>query len=195
VRKKNAAGAYIFDGGGVCDVPSLPVLVTKYPSETPYRAFSEHVDKYFDNTIFSYKCKSWFKRNQDEGRIVGLWPGSSVHAQQALRNPRFEDFHYVHLPTARDNVLCWLGNGLTVAQKEEGNTTGYLDMVDIPPVINRGPQELKKGNDGHHNGSANVPLTELSSSAKNGLRSESNVNGNVTYVEDVAVEIPSVSVI
>lgn len=82
-----------------------------------------------------------------------------------------------------------------MAQKEEGNTTGYLDMVDIPPVINSRPREVKKGDDGVHNGKANVPLTELPASATNELRGESKVNGNVTYVEDVAVEIPSVSAI
>jgi hypothetical protein len=31
---------------------------TLYLREKPYRSFSEHVDKYFDNTIFSYKVKS-----------------------------------------------------------------------------------------------------------------------------------------
>jgi hypothetical protein len=28
------------------------------PREKPYQSFSEHVDKYFESTIFSYKVKS-----------------------------------------------------------------------------------------------------------------------------------------
>jgi hypothetical protein len=115
-----------------------------------------------------------------------------VHAQQALRNPRFEDFQYVHLPTAQDNILCWLGNGLTMAQKEEGNTTKYLDMVDIPPVINSGPRELKKGNVSDDIRRENVPLTDISASAANGLSGDSKVNGSTIYLEDVAVERLSV---
>jgi hypothetical protein len=140
------------------------------------------------NTIWLPQCKSWFKRNQDEGRIVGLWPGSSVHAQQALQNPRFEDFTYVHLPTARDNVLCWLGNGLTMAQKEEGNTTKYLDMVDVPPIINSGPRRHDKKNGGDDVREEKVELVDLSASATNGLESKSKLGGDVVYVEDIMVE-------
>ena len=168
--------------------------------EAPYRAFSQHVDKYFERTIFTYKvyhksklqtnfpdpqcltftyqessltclqCRSWFKRNEEEGRIVGLWPGSSVHAQQVLQSPRFEDFVYVQMPPIRDNILAWLGNGLTMAQNEGSNTTAYLDEVDLPPVINHGPRPAKPANQ-------KIPLTDISASATNGLGSESKVNG------------------
>jgi hypothetical protein len=86
------------------------------------------------------QCKSWFKRNSEQGRIVGLWPGSSVHAQEALKNPRFEDFHYIHLPETRRNNMAWLGNGMTTAQESGDKTTTYLDTVDIPPPINHGPR-------------------------------------------------------
>lgn len=62
-----------------------------------------------------------------------------MHAQRALASPRFEDFVYVQeLDTAR-NVFAWLGNGLTTAQENDEKTTGYLDTVDIPPILNKGP--------------------------------------------------------
>lgn len=109
-------------------------------SERAQTAFLAHADRYFEKTIFTYKCRSWFKRNTEEGAIIGLWPGSSVHAQRALLNPRFEDFHYVQeLDTVR-NPLAWIGNGLTTAQVNDEKTTGYLDDADIPPVINAGPR-------------------------------------------------------
>jgi len=154
-------------------------------AEKPSRAFSDHVDKYFDTTIFSYKCKSWFKRNQDEGRIIGLWPGSSVHAQQVLRHPRFEDFVYVHLPTAHDNLLCWLGNGLTMAQKNEGNTTEYLDIVDLPPVINHGPRQLSKSCDDHDDHREEFHSMAVPTAAENLPIRESKVEEIVPHVEDV----------
>jgi hypothetical protein len=140
------------------------------------------------DTLWQPQCKSWFKRNQDEGRIVGLWPGSSVHAQLALQSPRFEDFTYVHLPTARDNILCFLGNGLTMAQKEEGNTTKYLDMVDVPPTINSGPRPLSKGKSSNDDDGEEHKVTDLSASATNLLGNGSKVKGNTVHVEDVLVE-------
>ncbi len=92
------------------------------------------------------QCKSWFKRNNEDGRIVGLWPGSSVHAQEALANPRYEDFIFFHRPEARRNFMSWLGNGLTTAQENDEKTTGYLDTVNIPPIINKGPRPGKQVN-------------------------------------------------
>jgi hypothetical protein len=67
---------------------------------------------------------------------VALWPGSAVHAQRTFESPRFEDFEYTPLPHTKEFPMCWLGNGLTVAQEENKSTTSYLDTVDIPPAIN-----------------------------------------------------------
>ena len=39
--------------------------------------------------------------------------------------------------------MCWLGNGLTVAQETGKGTTAYLDQVDIPPIIKNGPRVKK----------------------------------------------------
>jgi hypothetical protein len=61
-----------------------------------------------------------------------------VHAQEALKNPRYEDFLFVQMPETRRNIMTWLGNGLTVAQEKDEKTTGYLDTVNIPPAINKG---------------------------------------------------------
>lgn len=57
-----------------------------------------------------------------------------------MDNPRFEDFRYVRMPELEENMFNWFGNGLTVAQEKHEKTTQYLDDVDIPPVINRGPR-------------------------------------------------------
>ncbi|KAI1613103.1 hypothetical protein EDD36DRAFT_488132 [Exophiala viscosa] len=132
-------------------------------SETAQKAFSEHVDRYFAKTIFTYKCKSWFKRNNEDGRIVGLWPGSSVHAQEALKSPRFEDFLFVQRPETQQNILTWLGNGMTTAQENDEKTTGYLDTVDVPPAINKGPRPGKKDAsvNGHEDGLSPHGETEV----------------------------------
>jgi hypothetical protein len=63
--------------------------------------FTEYVDKYFEGTVFAEECNSWYKSKQD-GKVVGLWPGSTLHCVEAMRSPRWEDYEYVYrdeLPT------------------------------------------------------------------------------------------------
>ncbi|KAI8717009.1 hypothetical protein NCS52_00996100 [Fusarium sp. LHS14.1] len=115
------------------------------PTMDAHVDFCKQADKYFEKTIFTYPCKSWFKRNNETGRIVGIWPGSSVHAQQAMENPRFEDFRYVRMQEVEQNRFNWFGNGLTVAQEKREKTTQYLDDVDIPLIINHGPRPAVNG--------------------------------------------------
>lgn len=31
-------------------------------------------------TVYSEKCKSWYKGGKDEGRVVALWPGTYLDA-------------------------------------------------------------------------------------------------------------------
>ena len=57
-----------------------------------------------------------------------------------------------------------------MAQAEYANTTRYLDVVDIPPIINQGPRTRKDDDKA-------VPITDLSASAANGLGSENRANG------------------
>ncbi|KAF4999687.1 hypothetical protein FDECE_11441 [Fusarium decemcellulare] len=101
------------------------------PTMEAHTDFCRHADKYFEKTIFTYPAS--------------IWPGSSVHAQRAMENPRFEDFHYVRMPEAEGNRFNWFGNGLTVAQERNEKTTQYLDDVDIPPIINHGPRPEANG--------------------------------------------------
>lgn len=102
--------------------------------EAAHKAWMKQVDRYFFKTTFTYTCKSWAKRNIPDGRVMAIWPGSSVHAKICFENPRWEDFDYEYLEP-EDDVLAWTGNGLTVAQMEDSKTTQYLDEVDIPPVL------------------------------------------------------------
>jgi hypothetical protein len=67
-------------------------------------------------TVYSEKCRSWYKMGKEEGRVVGLWPGSCLHALRALRYPRWEDYDYERLDST-SNRLQWLGDGQTVNEK------------------------------------------------------------------------------
>ncbi|KAI0712848.1 hypothetical protein C8T65DRAFT_739260 [Cerioporus squamosus] len=72
------------------------------------RDFDQYIESYFPLTVFSDKCRSWYKLGKDEGRIVGLWPGSNLHALKALQ-------------------LYWLGDGQTSNEKTPtGDRAWYL---------------------------------------------------------------------
>lgn len=58
--------------------------------------FTDYVDAYFEGTVFSEECQSWYK-NKKTGEVVGLWPGSNLHCIETMRSPRWEDFDYVYV--------------------------------------------------------------------------------------------------
>jgi cation diffusion facilitator CzcD-associated flavoprotein CzcO len=40
------------------------------------RRFVEHCDKYFEKTVFTLNCSSWYKGGTADGRVSALWPGT-----------------------------------------------------------------------------------------------------------------------
>jgi len=118
--------------------------------------FTEYVDAYFEGTVFSEECNSWYKNKLQGGarrnEVVGLWPGSTQHCIETMRSPRWEDFDYVYVDELegagtkrkRANRMAWLGNGWSVNQIEEHDMAWYLyaEFQD-PPVAPR-PEEKKR---------------------------------------------------
>jgi cation diffusion facilitator CzcD-associated flavoprotein CzcO len=39
------------------------------------KRFAQFCDQYFSRTVFSSKCRSWYKGGTEDGRITALWPG------------------------------------------------------------------------------------------------------------------------
>ncbi|KAH9932370.1 uncharacterized protein B0H18DRAFT_904183 [Fomitopsis serialis] len=96
--------------------------------------FDEYLESYFPKTVYSEKCRSWYKMGKEQGRVVALWPGSCLHAVRAIEQPRWEDFRY-ELPEGVKNRMHWLGDGQTYNEKTmTGDRAWYLndDEVDIP---------------------------------------------------------------
>ncbi|KLO16411.1 FAD/NAD-binding domain-containing protein [Schizopora paradoxa] len=100
--------------------------------------FEEYLQNYFPKTVYSQKCRSWYKVGKEEGRVVGLWPGSCLHAIRTLENPRWEDFKYESFDGDRKkNRFYWLGDGSTLNEiRMSGDRAWYLneDQIDRPPV-------------------------------------------------------------
>lgn len=105
------------------------------PRPERVRDFQRYVGAYFANTVYVDKCKSWYRSQGGRGDwIIGLWPGSTLHALEALRSPRWEDFVYesVDQGGGQDdgNALRWLGNGWSVTQTE-GDPSWYINPDEV----------------------------------------------------------------
>ncbi|GAA5945817.1 hypothetical protein JCM3775_006788 [Rhodotorula graminis] len=91
----------------------------------------EYTHEYFKKTVFSTKCRSWYKRGLEEGPVTALWPGSAGHALAVISHPRWEDFTF---EASNRNRFGWVGDGWSREEVEGGNTAYYLDQIDQPPV-------------------------------------------------------------
>lgn len=40
--------------------------------------FTKYCDNYFSRTVFTMKCRSWYKGGTEDGRINAIWPGKSL---------------------------------------------------------------------------------------------------------------------
>ncbi|KAG6812856.1 hypothetical protein H0H92_015954 [Tricholoma furcatifolium] len=99
--------------------------------------FDQYLESYFPSTVYSEKCRSWYKGGKDVGRVSALWPGSTLHAARALEHPRWEDYNYEVLDGPVKNRFYWLGDGQTVDDKDpNGDKAWYLKEIDYPPVVN-----------------------------------------------------------
>lgn len=123
----------------------LKSMVAKDPA---IKQFGEYVDEYMKHVVYTQSCRAWFKRNSATGRVAYLWPGGSMSAIQVFENPRWEDFEYTQGDDTKSNMWGWLGNGVTVNQRDKKSTSGYLRTVDIPPVPPKRITAAQDGNNG-----------------------------------------------
>jgi hypothetical protein len=57
-----------------------------------------------------------------------------MHGYFGWENPRYEDYDYQSwLP--EDDPLAYLGNGFTVAEQNNEDTTGYMSYDDVKTVL------------------------------------------------------------
>lgn len=113
--------------------------LTMEPKPQRVKDFTAYVGKYFQKTVYTEKCKSWYKSDGGNGDwVAGIWPGSTLHALEALRSPRWEDWVYESVEDKEGgtgNVLRWLGNGWSETEKT-GDPSWYInpDEVEVPFV-------------------------------------------------------------
>ena len=107
---------------------------TMHPSKRSVENFVKYCHEYFQGTVYSMECSSWYKGGKKKGPVVALWPGSSLQCAQVLRNPRWEDFEYTYLD---GNDFGWFGDGWSKLDRHTAlDRTYYLagkyNMLDEP---------------------------------------------------------------
>lgn len=104
------------------------------------RDFVGYVDGYFERTVYVDGCRSWYRRG---GKVVGLWPGSTLHALEALRAPRWEDWVYEGVGDAGGNGLRWMGNGNSETQVS-GDASWYINPGEVEVPVEGRPEENER---------------------------------------------------
>jgi len=72
-------------------------------------------------------------KDNETGRVNAVWPGSSMHYQQVIEHPRYEDFHIVY---GDSNPWAHLGMGWTIEGRkgpENSDCSPYLNVNNIDP--------------------------------------------------------------
>ena len=110
------------------------------------RDFVGYVDGYFERTVYVGECRSWYRR---AGKVVGLWPGSTLHALEALRAPRWEDWVYEGVVVDDDGEegggtgLRWMGNGSSETQVS-GDASWYINPGEVQVPVEGRPEENER---------------------------------------------------
>ncbi|KAF3402375.1 putative sterigmatocystin biosynthesis monooxygenase stcW [Talaromyces pinophilus] len=143
------------------------------PRKEAVERFTKHCEQHFSKTVFSAKCRSWYKGGKEDGRVIAVWPGSSLHALKTFSNPRWEDFEYEYI---NDNPNGWIGDGWTAAEKLRSFDVNYLDddQVDFPT-----PVEVEVKKEEEKKEEPDVQETSNTEEPK---------NSSTVHIENVAVE-------
>ncbi|KAI0378213.1 flavin-binding monooxygenase [Hypomontagnella monticulosa] len=108
-----------------------------------FRDWDEYCGEYHKRTVYSDICHSWYKSEGGSGnRVTGIWPGSTLHALETLRAPRWEDYDWEVVEGNGENRLRWLGNGWSITHSKVdgsdelgGDPAWYIEprFLDVPP--------------------------------------------------------------
>ncbi|KAF2094347.1 flavin-binding monooxygenase [Rhizodiscina lignyota] len=80
---------------------------------------NERHQKFLQRMVFTDNCRSWYKGGRADGKVIGIWPGSSLHYFETISEPRYEDWDYVY---RENNQWDFLGNGWTLLETKDRET-------------------------------------------------------------------------
>jgi cation diffusion facilitator CzcD-associated flavoprotein CzcO len=114
-------------------------IATFSPSKDAVADFIEYKDKFMAETVWSDACRSWYKAGP-EAPITALWPGSTLHYIEALKEPRLDDWDVKYA----GNRFTYLGNGYSQTEVDETADWAYYirDHDDDAPFSTGGRRKL-----------------------------------------------------
>lgn len=96
------------------------------PRQNVIDQYAEHADLYNHRTVYHGTCRSWFKGNKADGRIM-LHPGTRNQYLMLMSKPRLQDYDFEYRSS---NMWNWLGNGSSTRDYDGRDLTWYLGTVD-----------------------------------------------------------------
>lgn len=82
--------------------------------------------------------RSWYKAGSIDGKVAALWPGSTLHYLETLKEVRWEDWDIEY--QAGENMWSFLGNGHSSAEMRNGDLSYYIRNQDdsiIDPCLKK----------------------------------------------------------
>ena len=105
-----------------------------FPKKEAVDDFIAHTDAFMTRTVWSENCRSWYKNGTKDGRIVALWPGSSLHFLEAMEYPRYDDFTVEY----NGNRFAWMGNGYSQTELDpSADWAYYIRQSDDSPYLSK----------------------------------------------------------
>ena len=94
--------------------------------------FIAYKDKFMQQTVWQQDCRSWYKGNTANGKILALWTGSTLHYVETLKEVRYEDYEIEFF----GNRFDYLGNGMTkLEMAPDADLSRYIRPTDDGPII------------------------------------------------------------
>ncbi|KAH6967580.1 monooxygenase [Ilyonectria sp. MPI-CAGE-AT-0026] len=100
------------------------------PRQDVTDAFNIHQQTMLHGTVWEDNCSSWYK--DKNGRITAIWPGSGLHFQEVVSEPRWEDYHIKY--KSKQNMWEFLGRGFTQRERDpRSDPVPYFNVKAIDP--------------------------------------------------------------
>ncbi|KAI0121194.1 hypothetical protein BJ170DRAFT_149643 [Xylariales sp. AK1849] len=114
-------------------------ISTFSPMEEAVQDFIDFKDRFMTRTVWSDPCRSWYKPRAD-GPVVALWPGSTLHYIECMKDLRLDDFDI----TYTGNRFAWLGNGYSQTELDDTADWAFYirDKDDDAPLSTAGRRKI-----------------------------------------------------
>ena len=112
-------------------------LKTFCVSASATESLNRRHQKWLQRTVWTDVCYSTYKGGKKEGKVIGTWPGSSLHYFAAISEVKFEDWDYTYWETTKGHEndetdkgpWGYLGGGFTLRELKDRENGGQEDLA------------------------------------------------------------------